>query len=838
MVFAEPIIVVLGPRCGGTSAVAGVLHHLGVFMGADFVLTYRELDKSWEDTRLSQLCRRAFNERSLALQMSPGSFEAKLRSWAHHHYHAARIAGRRPGAKDPLLCLAIGFIIDAGIPMVPVVVDRPFAKVVASLNRLEWFADEQERAESTAHLIGARDSALAGVATVKVDFEALRATPADVIRRLVDELGLEVTETQLEAAANSVVKQADVPREVDPFRRLIEQLLPEVERNPADAEAVYNLAQFYFGAEDFANAHKWYTRFIDIGAPDEDIFLAMLRVAQSMEMLHVPWPEIQDAYLRTWEFRPTRAEPFFGIARHYSAENRYRLGYLFAERAAQIPLPEDDMIVLEPDLYAWWAALQQAVCAYQIGKQTEAFALWRRVLARPDIPDGVRQSIADELGLAVTEAQLKAAADSVMKPADVPRDVDPDQRFIELPQPEVTDNPDDLRPVSTLAQTYFHAGDYASARTWFERMIELGDSDEGTFWAMLRLAQSMEMLGEPWPDVQDAYIRAWEFRPTRAEPLYDIARHYIAEKRARLGYLFAQRAAEIPLPEGDKTIPHPDLYAWRTTFQQLVCAYHIDKQAEAFTLSRRLLARPDIPDADRQGIASIRDLPVPTMLEAASSYPDVLARNLIAGPPDAEVTASLVAGPDRAATEQTLNSFLHSCADVSRAGRFLVVDAGLSAQDRAILQEGYKFIEFADCRADHAPGPQLKQLRDQIHGRYWLHLGQGWQFFAPENLITRLTAVLDAETQVFQVGINLADAVRLTGISAPEQTVRRTPDAGRYVRTETVARGPSMFDTARLDRTGGMDSINPDPIAELGRCAAAAGLQTASLDEVLCITAV
>ena len=32
MASAEPIIVVLGPWCGGTSAVAGVLHHLGVFM--------------------------------------------------------------------------------------------------------------------------------------------------------------------------------------------------------------------------------------------------------------------------------------------------------------------------------------------------------------------------------------------------------------------------------------------------------------------------------------------------------------------------------------------------------------------------------------------------------------------------------------------------------------------------------------------------------------------------------------------------------------------------------------------------------------------------------------
>jgi hypothetical protein len=622
MASAEPIIVVLGPWCGGTSAVAGVLHHLGVFMGANFVWAYRGPHETWEDSHLSKLCVRAFSEPGAQLQMDPQSLVANLRSWADSHRGAARTAGRRPGVKHPLLCVAMDFMREACGPVVPVVVDRPVANVIASLNRLGWWQDEQERAESTAHLIAARDHALVGAPTVRVDFEELRATPAVVIRRL-----------------------------------------------------------------------------------------------------------------------------------------------------------------------------------------------------------------ADDLGLRVTEAQLNAAAQSVLKPADVPRDVDPHQRFIDLLSPEATPDSEDAHSVSMLAQVYFSAGDFANARKWFGRMIEIGGPDEGTFWAMLRVAQSMEMLGEPWLNVQDAYLRAWEFRPTRAEPLYDIARHYIAEKRCQLGYLYARRAAEIPLPEDDMTIPNPDLYAWRATFQQLVCAYQIDEQAEAFTLSRRLLARPDIPDDDRQGIASIRDLTVPAMLKAASSYPDVLARNFIAGPHDAEVTVSLVAGADRADVEQTLNSFLHCCTDASRVGRFLVVDVGLSAQDREVLQERYAFLEFAD----YAPG---SHLREQIHGPYWLHLDHGWQFFAPDNLITRLIAVLDAEPQVFQVGINLADAVELTGISAPEHAVRRTADAGRYVLAETVARGPSMFHTARLAQAGGVGGTDPDPITELARSAVTAGLQTATLDEVLCITSV
>ena len=95
--------------------------------------------------------------------------------------------------------------------------------------------------------------------------------------------------------------------------------------------------------------------------------------------------------------------------------------------------------------------------------------------------------------------------------------------------------------------------------------------------------------------------------------------------------------------------------------------------------------------------------------------------------------------------------------------------------------------------------------------------------------------MLEAESQVFQVGINFSDAVKLTGTSAPETAVRRTADAGRYVLTDAVAYGPAMFDTTRLDRAGGMRATDVDPIAELEHRATAAGLRTATLDEVLCI---
>ncbi|WP_235192559.1 glycosyltransferase [Mycobacterium asiaticum] len=391
---------------------------------------------------------------------------------------------------------------------------------------------------------------------------------------------------------------------------------------------------------------------------------------------------------------------------------------------------------------------------------------------------------------------------------------------------EVERNPADARSVFYLAATYYAMGDVSNARTWYARRVEMNGFDEEVYFALWRVAESMAQLGEPWAEVQDAYLRAWEFRPTRAEPLYAIARRYREDQRYQLGYHFAQRAAEIPLPQQETVGVAADVYIWRAKDEQAVCASWIGKHPEAFTLCRQLLARPELPDHDRQRIAGNRDVCVPTMIEAAARYPDTLIQSLPTTADPGEITISLIAGPELHTTEQTLNSFLHCCTDLSRAGRFLILDTGLPTHDRTTLQQRYPFAEFLTTGSQDSPGAHLMQLRTHINTRFWLHLPEGWQFFAPENLLTRLTAVLNAEPHVCQVGINYTDATKLTGTCATEDDVHRTPDAGRYLLTDTAAHGPAMFDTTRCDITR-LDTTHPE-----------AGLHTATLDEVLCITAI
>jgi hypothetical protein len=379
----------------------------------------------------------------------------------------------------------------------------------------------------------------------------------------------------------------------------------------------------------------------------------------------------------------------------------------------------------------------------------------------------------------------------------------------------ISTHPDDRTAVYHLAQSYYDGRDFENARDWYARRAEMGGWDEEVFYSLLRVADCLAELKAPWVQVEDAYARAWAYRPTRAEPLYGLAFRLRVAGRYQLGYLFARQAAAMPRPVADRLRADNDIYTWCALDEQAVCASWIGRQTETFELCRRLLTIADIDEQDRGRFAVNRDLAVPKLLEETATYPPELCRRP-PGPPDAEVTFSLIAGPDREPCERTLNSFLRCCTDIDRVGRFLVLDVGLSDADRAHLSDRYPFLEFLTGSTGMTPAEQVERLAEAIGGRYWLHSGQGWQYFATDPLITRLSSILHAEPDVYRVGINYGDATTLTGTAAPAETTRTA--AGRYVLTDTDSRGPNMVDVDRF-RT------SSDGTRFAG----------ATLDEVLCI---
>lgn len=400
---------------------------------------------------------------------------------------------------------------------------------------------------------------------------------------------------------------------------------------------------------------------------------------------------------------------------------------------------------------------------------------------------------------------------------------------------EVERDPEDARSVFYLAQSYFDLGDFANARDWYARRANMGGWGEEVYYSLYRLAETMEKLGAPWPRIQAMLLHAYEIRPTRAEALHAIARHYRIQGRYQLGHLFARQAASIPLPAEDFLFVGAAVHTWVALDEQAVCAWHLGRHSEAFGIFRRLLAGDHPGPGDRRRIAANRDLSVPAMLETAVAYPGAVIAGMRPRP-DADVTVSVVCGPDLPAAESALNTLLNCCTDRSRVRRWLVDDSPLNEAERALLRLRYPFIDLLDAPFREPPAGRLQRIGAAVDTRLWLHLGAGWRFFAPERLLSRLAAVLDAEPQVLSVAVNFEDAEHLTGRTAAEgDLVRRGSGTGRYVLADEVSRGPAMVDTDRLVSIGGLDPDATDVLGDLGARARAAGLRTATLDEVLCV---
>ena len=334
---------------------------------------------------------------------------------------------------------------------------------------------------------------------------------------------------------------------------------------------------------------------------------------------------------------------------------------------------------------------------------------------------------------------------------------------------------------------------------------------------------------------EDAYLRRGSFdrpAPSRCTP----SPIGVASSSATFAHLFAESAAKIPLPEQDRIFVSADIYAWRATDEQAVCASWIGKHAEAFTLCRRLLARPDIPEADRQRIAANRDFSVPAMLEAASPYPEALVQSLAAGPGQAEVTVSLIAGPDRAdhrADPELVSELLPRCV----TGRALP-----GARHRPIRprpRETAAALRVSRVR----PSPIRRRARrparaaTRSHRRTVLAApGRRLAVFRPREL----HHPPDGGARRRTTGVSGGHQLRRRGQTHRHQRRRAADPPGTRRRPLPAHRGighaAQRCSTPHAWTGPSVSERDPDPPAQRQRPTAGAGLRTASLDEVLCIS--
>lgn len=181
-------------------------------------------------------------------------------------------------------------------------------------------------------------------------------------------------------------------------------------------------------------------------------------------------------------------------------------------------------------------------------------------------------------------------------------DRDKYRRDAELLRQEVDKNPNDSRSMFYLGQSLYDCGDHGAAAVAYARRIAMGGWEEEVFFAKYRLGLCLMAMNKPRGEVIEALLDAWEYRPTRAEPLYQLSHWSREQGLFRQAHLFATQASRVRRSQKDGLFIAEDVYGWRIMDELAVSAYHVGEFGETLKLCVQLLRGSIVPEEHRDRI--------------------------------------------------------------------------------------------------------------------------------------------------------------------------------------------------------------------------------------------
>jgi tetratricopeptide (TPR) repeat protein len=187
--------------------------------------------------------------------------------------------------------------------------------------------------------------------------------------------------------------------------------------------------------------------------------------------------------------------------------------------------------------------------------------------------------------------------------------------------------PNHTRYLFYLAQSYLHAGKNDLAEKAYQKRIAMESEDvQETYSALYTLGL---LQGKTDPEAAiEAYFKAYRFRPSRAEPLFQIAALYRRLGLPLLGYRAAKFALTLPRPLRDICVEHTT-YDHQLKTEYTFCAFASGKYQEGIAASEELLTNPTLPadlklriQANREGAKQIRQIVTPSEEETETDLKD------------------------------------------------------------------------------------------------------------------------------------------------------------------------------------------------------------------------
>ncbi len=191
----------------------------------------------------------------------------------------------------------------------------------------------------------------------------------------------------------------DGARSQDPekMQRDIDILQTAIKKDPHNARYVFYLAQTYRADKNKAKALETYQIRAKMDGEKDETFWALFSIGQLQEEMKFPPLDYLKSYDKAHQFDPLRAEPLERMANYYFQHDFSSTAYSLMKYAQTLPTPKP----LTCGYYSWVYDFAVhsicADCAMDLGKFTEARAMYLNIFGKEKSPPGLISHIQKQL---------------------------------------------------------------------------------------------------------------------------------------------------------------------------------------------------------------------------------------------------------------------------------------------------------------------------------------------------------------------------------------------------------------------------------------------------------
>lgn len=175
----------------------------------------------------------------------------------------------------------------------------------------------------------------------------------------------------------------------DKFERDIRLLTQGLKDEPNNERYLFYLGQSHKCLNHHDEAINYYKQRIAKEGWDEEVWVSKWMIGECYEAKG-DWDQALHWYLDAFEYRPSRAEPLYNIAKYYRQKGQNNLAYLYAKQGALIPYPNNQLLYIAYRIYDYLFDEEISITGYYTSFKKEGFAAANKLLLNKKAPTNVK----------------------------------------------------------------------------------------------------------------------------------------------------------------------------------------------------------------------------------------------------------------------------------------------------------------------------------------------------------------------------------------------------------------------------------------------------------------